>query len=149
MLKALSGNKHTFITGLAVYDSQTGKMRSRASTCNIYFRSLSDDEIKDYCNRYPVLTFAGSLEIDGVIRFSEKIEGNCNFVTAMPLQHLVQFLREIEQDREERFHLMFFRGRSSKQSLPLTNRTKASDHKHSGLKSCANLRFAHDLTINR
>ena len=58
MLRNLSGNKHTFITGLAVYDTQTGKMRSSASTCNIYFRSLSDDEIKDYCNRYPVLTFA-------------------------------------------------------------------------------------------
>ena len=100
-LKALSENKHTFITGLAVYDTLSGKMYSCVSTCDITFRKLFDDEIKDYCNQYPVLTLAGALEFDGIIRFSKKIDGNCNFVTAMPMNDLIHFLREIKLARKK------------------------------------------------
>lgn len=96
MLRALSDKTHRFITGLAVYDTQTKIMRSGVATCSITLRTLSDDEINDYCNRYPVLSLAGALEIDGVMRFSERIDGACNFVTAMPIQLLVQLLGEIE-----------------------------------------------------
>ena len=95
MLKQLSGQHHTFITGLAVYDTQSEKMRSAVSGCDIYFRDLSDKEISDYCETYPVLTFASGFDADGVIRFSTKIEGACNFITAMPMEELVQFLKEL------------------------------------------------------
>lgn len=99
MLKAFSGNFYTFVTGLAVLDTFTGKMRSSAATCNIYLRVLDQEEITDYCERYPVLSFAGAHEGDGVSRFSERIEGNYNFDTAIPMKDLVRFLHEIHQDR--------------------------------------------------
>lgn len=99
MLSSLSGNKHTFVTGLAVYDTMTGKMRSTVATCDIYFRHISQEEIVDYCNRYPVLNFAGAHESDGVVRFSERIEGACINETAIPMKDLILFLQEIEEDR--------------------------------------------------
>lgn len=99
MLNNLSGNKYTFVTGLAVYDTKTKKMRSSTATCDIYLRHLSKNEIIDYCNRYPVLKFAGAHECDGVVRFAEKIEGSCINETAISMKDLILFLDEIAQDR--------------------------------------------------
>lgn len=99
MLNKLSGNKYTFVTGLAVYDTKTNKMRSSTATCDIYLRRLSKSEIIDYCNRYPVLKFAGAHECDGVVRFAEKIEGSCINETAISMKDLIQFLDEITQER--------------------------------------------------
>lgn len=99
MLNTLSGNKYTLISGLAVYDTLTGKMRSTVATCDIYLRTISQEEIIDYCNRYPVLKFAGAHETDGVVRFSERIEGSCLIETTIPIKELILFLREIQEDR--------------------------------------------------
>lgn len=99
MLNSLSGNKYTFVTGLAVYDTQTKKMRSATATCDIYLRHLSHHEIVDYCRRYPVLKFAGAHESDGVVRFAEKIEGSCINETALSMKDLILFLNEISKDR--------------------------------------------------
>lgn len=101
MLNTLSGNKYTFVTGLAVYDTKTKKMRSTTATCDIYLRHLSQDEIKDYCSRYSVLKFAGAHESDGVVRFAEKIEGSCINETAISMKDLIQFLDEITQERNK------------------------------------------------
>lgn len=101
MLNTLSGNKYTLISGLAVYDTLTGKMRSTVATCDIYLRAISQDEITDYCNRYPVLKFAEAHETDGVVRFSEKIEGSCIIETTIPMKDLILFLREIEEERSK------------------------------------------------
>lgn len=99
MLKKLSGNKYTFVTGLAVYDTKTKKMRSSTATCEISWRPLSQDEITDYCNRYPVLKFAGAHECDGVVRFGDKVEGSYINETAISMKDLIQFLNEVTQDR--------------------------------------------------
>ncbi len=99
MLNKLSGNKYTFVTGLAVFDSKTNKMRSSTATCNIYLRPLSANEIMDYCNRYPVLKYAGAHEGIGVVRFAERIEGSCIIETAISMKDLIQFLNEINIDK--------------------------------------------------
>jgi predicted house-cleaning NTP pyrophosphatase (Maf/HAM1 superfamily) len=99
MLNILSGNKYTLISGLAVYDTLTGKMRSTVATCDIYLRTISQEEITDYCNRYPVLKFAGAHETDGVVRFSERIERSCIIETTIPMKDLILFLQEIEEER--------------------------------------------------
>lgn len=102
MLSTLSGSKYTLITGLAVYDTQTKKMRSSVATCDIYLRTISHDEIVDYCSRYPVLKFAGAHETDGVVRFSEKIEGTSLIETTISMKDLIRYLREIEKERNEK-----------------------------------------------
>lgn len=99
MLESLSGNKHTFISGLAVYDSKHKKMRSTVATCDRYFRRISNEEITDYCQRYPVLQFAGAHEADGVARFAERIEGSCITETAIPINELIGFLHQIALER--------------------------------------------------
>lgn len=98
MLNKLSGNKYTFVTGLAVYDTNTKTMRSSTATCDIYFRPLSKNEIINYCSRYPVLKFAGAHEGDGVARFAEKIEGSCIIETSLSMKDLIQYLDEIAQE---------------------------------------------------
>lgn len=103
MLKSLSGNKYTLVSGLAVYDALTEKMRSTVATCDIHLRTISHDEIIDYCNRYPVLRFAGGHETDGVVRFSEKIEGSCIIETTIPMKELIFFLKEIEKESFQGF----------------------------------------------
>ena len=83
---------YTFVTGLAVYNSINNQLHSSVDTCEIYFRHLSEDEILDYTNRHTVLKFAGAHDTDGVIRFSEKVIGNYNFFTAIPMNKLIEFL---------------------------------------------------------
>lgn len=94
MLKGLSGSQYTFVTGLAVHDPINEVMHSTAATCDVHFREISDREISDYMQRYPVLDFAGAHETDGIVRFSKHISGNCNFVTALPMTDLIAFLRK-------------------------------------------------------
>lgn len=93
MLSSLSGTNYTLVTGIAVYSSKTGLMHSSTEACEVYLRKLSDLEIKDYINRNSVLKFAGAHDTDGIVRFSEKVEGNCNFVTAIPMNKLIEFLQ--------------------------------------------------------
>lgn len=92
MLHSLSGANYTFVTGIAVYNSITNHMQSAVSSCEIHFRSLSNAEIMDYINRNNVLKFAGAHDTEGVVRFSRKVEGNCNFFTAIPIDKLIEFL---------------------------------------------------------
>lgn len=94
MLRELSGRHYTLVSGLAVYDTLRKKMRSTVGTCKVYFRHLTEGEIADYCQRFPVLTYAGAHATEGVIRFSERVEG-CNMTeTALPVKDLILFLRE-------------------------------------------------------
>lgn len=101
MLQQLSGNPYTLVTGLAVYDTRTQKMRSSTATCDIHLRRLSNQEIVDYCNRYPVLKFAGAHETDGVVRFAERIEGSCLHETTISMKDLIRFLDEVAQEKSE------------------------------------------------
>lgn len=93
MLRSLSGQPYTFVTGIAVYNSCTNQLHASVDTCEIHLRHLSDFEIRDYIQRNPVLKFAGAHDTDGVVRFSEKVSGNCNFYTALPINKLIEYLR--------------------------------------------------------
>lgn len=94
MLKSFSKETFQFVTGLAVLNTADQKMLSAVESCDIKFRQLSDQEVSDYISQRPVLKFAGAVEADGIIRFSERIQGNCNFFTGLPMNRLIEFLRE-------------------------------------------------------
>jgi septum formation protein len=93
MIKSLSGSHYFFLTGLAVYRTDTKKMLSSVESCQIYFRDLEESEINDYISRYPVTKFAGGHETDAVARFADKVIGNYNFFTAVPMNKLIEFLK--------------------------------------------------------
>ena len=92
-LRELSGSKFQFITALSVIHSQTRNMLSAVETSDISFRPLVEREIRDYINKYQVLSYAGAFESDAVLRFAERICGSYNFVTALPVGRLIVFLR--------------------------------------------------------
>ena len=60
---------------------------------DISFRPLVEREIEGCINQYAVLSYAGALESDAVLRFAERISGSYNFVTALPVSRLIVFLR--------------------------------------------------------
>jgi MAF protein len=94
MLSSLSGSTFSFVTGLAVYHTGTKHMLSTAQRSNITFRTLLESEIRAYMGTHPVLHCAGAYEEDAVLRFAERVEGNPNFRTALPVGHLMLFLRQ-------------------------------------------------------
>jgi MAF protein len=94
MLSALSGSTFSFVTGLAVYHTGTQHMLSTAERSNITFRKLTDGEIRAYMDTHPVLHCAGAYDESAVLRFAERVEGNPNFRTALPVGRLMLFLRE-------------------------------------------------------
>ncbi|MGL5831402.1 MAG: Maf family protein [Candidatus Altimarinota bacterium] len=94
MLKSFSAETFEIVTGLVVHNSNTQKSLSTVEKCQVTFRELSDFEIADYVARFPAVKCAGAFEADGLLRFAERIEGNYNFRTAIPMNKLIPFLRE-------------------------------------------------------
>ncbi|MDP2685010.1 MAG: Maf family nucleotide pyrophosphatase [bacterium] len=94
MLNNFSGHPFKIISGLAVFNSKTEKLLLASESCVVNFRVLSNFEIDDYISRYPVEKFAGAFDADGLLRFAERIEGNYNFKAGLPVNRLIEFLRE-------------------------------------------------------
>lgn len=94
MLSSFSGNTFEIVSGIAVYNGTTKHMLSSCEVCKVKFRELSQFEIDDYVSRYPVVTFSGAFEADGLLRFAEHLEGSYNFLAALPVNKLILFLRE-------------------------------------------------------
>lgn len=95
MLKKFSGQRIDNVCSICVHNSKSGKTLSDVVHCYMRFRDLSDNEIDDYVNRYPVTTFAGSFDTEGSVRFSESIEGEPCFICGLPVSRLIVMLREM------------------------------------------------------
>lgn len=88
MLKALSGQEHTVITGVCLLDSYQKKVFSGVTT--VQFETLSDQEIAFYINTYKPFDKAGSYGIQEWIGLCKitKIVGTYANVMGLPV-HLV------------------------------------------------------------
>ncbi|XPE41249.1 Maf family nucleotide pyrophosphatase [Shigella flexneri] len=62
LLKA-RGNIVTFYTGLALYNSATGHLRTEVEPFDVHFRHLSEAEIDDYLRKKRPLHCAGSSKV--------------------------------------------------------------------------------------
>jgi septum formation protein len=94
MIRSFSGKSYDFVTSVVVYNTKTNSLDKAAESLTIWFRELTDAEIDNYVAKYPVTTLAGGHETDGAILFSSRIEGNYNSYTAIPMNHLIPFLRK-------------------------------------------------------
>ncbi len=95
MLERLSGRMHQVITGLAVLDAGTGRVRTGSTATRVWFRKLTSTEISSYVSTGEPLDKAGAYGIQekGAL-LVQKIEG-CYFnVVGLPLSLLGEFLRE-------------------------------------------------------
>lgn len=94
LLKELSGNKHSLVTGFAIVDTASGKTVVNSEETFVQFRALTDDEIRAYVETGEPLTVAGGYAIQGGgASFAKKIEGDFYTIVGLPLASVIEELR--------------------------------------------------------
>jgi septum formation protein len=95
MLRQMSGNVNSVITGFSIIDTQTGKHISRAVECEVFFRKMTDREIDAYIKTGEPLERAGGYSVQerGSV-FIKKIEGSFSAAIGLPIYELVQELKK-------------------------------------------------------
>lgn len=93
MLKALSGAKHEVITGVCLQTSV--KKVSFYSVTDVWFKELSDAEIRFYLENYKPFDKAGAYGIQEWIGYIAitRIEGSFFNVMGLPIQQVYEHLR--------------------------------------------------------
>ncbi len=94
MLRELSGNKHTVISGLCL---TTVREQKSCSVCtDVFFRELTEKEIVYYVDRYKPFDKAGAYGIQEWIGYVgiERIDGSFYNVMGLPVQILCRQLKE-------------------------------------------------------
>ncbi|WP_058913975.1 Maf family protein [Entomohabitans teleogrylli] len=94
-LRQARGNRVTFYTGLALFNSSNGQLQSECEPFDVHFRHLSDEEIDHYVRREQPLWCAGSFKSEGLgITLFERLEGrDPNTLVGLPLIALCAMLR--------------------------------------------------------
>lgn len=94
-LRQASGQKVTFYTGLALYNSHSNHLQALCEPFHVHFRSLTDAEIAAYVRLEQPLNCAGSFKSEGLgITLFERLEGrDPNALIGLPLIALLEMLR--------------------------------------------------------
>ena len=97
MLRRLSGERHSVITGLALVDAKTKREESAYTETRVWMRVLGDELIDAYVATGEPMDKAGAYAIQGkAALFVERIEG-CYFnVVGLPLYQLSLLLSRME-----------------------------------------------------
>jgi septum formation protein len=97
-LRTLSGRVHTVYTGLCIINTRNGEVISDYEKTKVYFRDLSDKEIRYYVKNYKPLDKAGAYGIqeDFGCLFIEKISGDYYNVVGLPLTKLYNNLLKLK-----------------------------------------------------
>jgi len=96
MLKNLSGKKHQVLTGVCILTTEK-KVSFFAST-DVWFKSLSDEEIQYYLENFRPYDKAGAYGIQEWIGYIgiHRIEGSFFNVMGLPVQSLYEHLKAFE-----------------------------------------------------
>ena len=94
-LRAMAGRSHTFYTGLAVLDAESGESQVDFVTFAVTLRALTEEEIVSYLRRETPYDCAGSFKIEGLgIALMEKMAGeDYTSLIGLPLIKLSEILR--------------------------------------------------------
>lgn len=94
-LRQASGQRVTFYTGLALYNSRNQHLQVLCEPFQVHFRALSEAEIRAYVRLEQPLNCAGSFKSEGLgIALFEKLEGrDPNALIGLPLIALLEMLR--------------------------------------------------------
>lgn len=97
-LMEMQGRKHTFYTGLAIYDSASGDSMTEFDTFTVSMRELSEEQVKHYVAKENPVDCAGSFKIEGLgIALMEKMSGNdYTSLIGLPLILLVNMLSRFD-----------------------------------------------------
>lgn len=93
-LIAASGKSVTFLTGLCLYNSNSGKTQIEVVPFVVHFRELSKSQIDNYLKAEQPYNCAGSFKSEGLgISLFEKLEGDDpNTLIGLPLIRLIRML---------------------------------------------------------
>ena len=93
-LSAASGQRVTFLTGLCLLNTATGRMQSACEPFNVQFRTLKTSQIERYVDLEQPLNCAGSFKSEGLgIVLFKALEGrDPNSLVGLPLITLTEFL---------------------------------------------------------
>ena len=99
-LTRFSGQSVTFLTGLCVFDSQSGEKKTIVEPFTVYFRVLSQQAISNYVHAEMPLNCAGSFKSEGLgICLFEKLVGDDpNSLIGLPLIQLTKLLQQFGVD---------------------------------------------------
>jgi septum formation protein len=93
ILKMLSGRQHDVISGVAV--ATPDRTQQAVSHSKVWFRELSDDEIRRYVATGEPLDKAGAYAIQGrAAAFATRIEGSYSGIMGLPLSETTDLLRK-------------------------------------------------------
>ncbi|MBD3338747.1 MAG: septum formation protein Maf [Candidatus Lokiarchaeota archaeon] len=95
ILNKLSGKSHNLITGIAITETLSSKLKVAYDCTKVKFLPLSDEEIRGYLKSGEWRGRAGAYSIrEKAGLFVESIEGSISNVVGLPLQKLFQTLKE-------------------------------------------------------
>jgi MAF protein len=99
-LRACSGRRVEFLTGLCLLDSRSGQLRTVVEPFAVVFRQLSDIQINHYLEQEQPFDCAGSFKVEGLgIALFERLEGDDpNALIGLPLIRLVTLLQQAGVD---------------------------------------------------
>ncbi len=99
-LSAVSGQKITFYTGLSVINNRTNQEETIVEPFDVYFRTLTTEQITYYLNTEQPFNCAGSFKCEGLgIALFEKMDGkDPNTLIGLPLISLVELLAKNDFD---------------------------------------------------
>lgn len=95
-LLAMSGRRVTFVTGLCLLNSATGRIQSLCEPYVVRFRELSQAQVERYVAREKPLDCAGSFKSEGYgVTLFQSFEGrDPNSLIGLPLMALVELLAQ-------------------------------------------------------
>jgi len=93
-LLAVSGQTVQFLTGLALFNSQSGVMQSLVERFEVSFKTLSPEQIEYYLNAEQPYQCAGSFKSEGfgISLFSKLSGDDPNSLIGLPLIRLISLL---------------------------------------------------------
>ncbi|NTU99447.1 septum formation inhibitor Maf [Candidatus Falkowbacteria bacterium] len=99
ILKMLSGQENTIVTGFAVIDTVSGKVVNSCDKATIKIRKLSDEDIDSYIATGEPLDKAGAFGIQGVgAVIVERVDGDYHNIMGLPLSKLYDELKNMGVD---------------------------------------------------
>ena len=97
MLCQLQGKKHLVLTGLAVYDTKSGRLLVDYDRTEVYLRKMEEREITAYIGTGESMDKAGAYAIQGLGGiFVERLVGSYYTVVGLPIHKLVLMLKEFQ-----------------------------------------------------
>ncbi|MGL4628954.1 Maf family protein [Cetobacterium sp.] len=96
MLKLLSGREHRVITAYSIINLEKNIDITHSVESRVYFKNITEEEIKWYINSREPMDKAGSYGIQGLGSiFVDKIDGDFFAIMGFPINHFIKTLNNL------------------------------------------------------